>query len=107
MKSAVAWFARNNVAANLLMLVFVVGGLVALPTIPQKTFPDIDIDMVSIAVEYLGAAPEEVEEGVARVPFSPRFSLGPTSIGYSRTSRTVSTPSPRFRPKRKSRSWHE
>jgi multidrug efflux pump subunit AcrB len=64
MKSAVAWFARNNVAANLLMLVFVVGGLVALPTIPQKTFPDIDIDMVSIAVEYLGAAPEEVEEGV-------------------------------------------
>lgn len=64
MKSAVAWFARNNVAANLLMLVFVAGGLAALPSIPQKTFPDIDIDMVSVAVEYLGAAPEEVEEGV-------------------------------------------
>jgi multidrug efflux pump subunit AcrB len=64
MKSAVAWFARNNVAANLVMLVFFVGGLLSLPTIPQKTFPDIDVDMVSIAVEYLGAAPEEVEEGV-------------------------------------------
>lgn len=64
MKTAVAWFARNNVAANLLMMVLVVGGLMALPSIPQKTFPDIDIDMVSVAVEYLGAAPEEVEEGV-------------------------------------------
>lgn len=64
MKSAVAWFARNNVAANLVMLVFLVGGLISLPAIPQKTFPDIDIDMVSVSVEYLGAAPEEVEEGV-------------------------------------------
>ncbi len=64
MKAAVAWFARNSVAANLLMLVFVVGGLISLPSIPQKTFPDVDVDIVSVAVEYLGAAPEEVEEGV-------------------------------------------
>lgn len=64
MKAAVAWFARNSVAANLLMLVFVVGGLVSLPSIPQKTFPDVNVDIVSVAVEYLGAAPEEVEEGV-------------------------------------------
>jgi len=64
MKSAVAWFARNNVAANLLMLVFVVAGIFSLPAIPQKTFPDINIDMVSVAVEYRGAAPEEVEQGV-------------------------------------------
>jgi len=64
MQAAVAWFARNSVAANLLMLVFIVGGLASLPSIPQKTFPDINVDMVSIAVEYLGAAPEEVEEGV-------------------------------------------
>lgn len=64
MKTAVAWFARNNVAANLLMLVFVFAGLFSLPAIPQKTFPDINVDMVSVAVEYRGAAPEEVEQGV-------------------------------------------
>jgi multidrug efflux pump subunit AcrB len=64
MQTAVAWFARNKVAANLLMFVFVVGGVISLPAIPRKTFPDINVDMVSVAVEYLGAAPEEVEEGV-------------------------------------------
>jgi len=63
-KRAIAWFAENHVAANLVMLMLIAGGLVALPSIQQKTFPDIDIDMVQIGVPYLGAAPEEVEEGV-------------------------------------------
>ena len=64
MNRAVAWFARNHVAANLLMALMLIGGLVSLPRIQQKTFPDIDIDVISIAVVYLGAAPEEVEKGV-------------------------------------------
>jgi len=63
-KGVIAWFARNHVAANLLMAAMAVGGLVMLPSIQQKTFPDIDIDVISIGVEYLGAAPEEVEQGV-------------------------------------------
>ena len=64
MKRAIAWFAANHVAANLIVLLLIVGGLSALPAIHQKIFPDIDVEVVSIGVPYLGAAPEEVEEGV-------------------------------------------
>jgi multidrug efflux pump subunit AcrB len=64
MNRAIAWFARNSVAANLLMLFIVLAGLTTLPTIPQKPFPDIDVDVITVTVEYLGAAPEEVESGV-------------------------------------------
>lgn len=64
MKAIIAWFARNPVAANLLMMLCVAGGLAAIPAIQQKTFPDINIEIIQIAVPYLGAAPEEVEEGV-------------------------------------------
>ncbi|HEB89242.1 MAG TPA: efflux RND transporter permease subunit [Deltaproteobacteria bacterium] len=64
MKGMIAWFARNHVAANLLMATMAVGGLVSLPNIQQKTFPDIDINVIAIGVTYLGAAPEEVESGV-------------------------------------------
>ena len=64
MTRAIGWFVRNPVAANLLMLLLVGGGLVAMPQIPQKTFPDIDIDVVTVSVAYLGASPEEVEEAV-------------------------------------------
>ncbi len=65
MRRAVAWFAENGVAANLLMWLCVVGGLLAVFfAIPIKTFPDIDVDLISVGVVYPGAAPEEVEEGV-------------------------------------------
>jgi multidrug efflux pump subunit AcrB len=46
------------------MWVVVIGGLLGAVSIPQKEMPDIQIDMVTVTVEYRGAAPEEVEEGV-------------------------------------------
>ena len=58
------WFAENHVAANLLMLLIAIGGLASIPAIQQKSFPDIDINVIQIGVTYLGAAPEEVEQGV-------------------------------------------
>jgi len=61
---AIAWFVENPVAANLLMGLILLGGIVALPAIQQKTMPDLEVDIVEVSVEYLGAAPEEVETGV-------------------------------------------
>ena len=46
------------------MFAMIVAGIVALPQVQQKAFPDIEIDVIQITVPYLGAAPEEVEEGV-------------------------------------------
>jgi multidrug efflux pump subunit AcrB len=60
----IEWFARNHVAANLLLLLMIVGGVAALPKIQQKIFPDIDVNMITVGVAHLGAAPDEVEEGV-------------------------------------------
>ncbi len=64
MSRAIAWMVRNPVAANLLMMLLVVGGGLTLPTILQEEFPAIDTDVIQVSVEYQGAAPTEVEEGV-------------------------------------------
>ncbi len=64
MHTAIAWFVRNPVAANLLMAVLCVGGLLALLTVNQEEFPSFDVRVVNINVPYLGAAPVEVEQGV-------------------------------------------
>lgn len=64
MKGAIAWFAHNPVAANLLLGLIVLSGLVAVVRMPQKSFPDLDIPIIAISVPYLGAAPQEVEQGV-------------------------------------------
>ena len=64
MHTAISWFTKNPVAANLLMAVLLVGGVLALYTVHVEEFPNIDTQMVSITVPYLGAAPEESEQGV-------------------------------------------
>ncbi len=64
MTRAIAWFAQNSVAANLLMVLIVAGGLSATCSINQKTFPDIQTEIVQIGVPFLGATPEEVEQTV-------------------------------------------
>jgi len=63
-KGPLAWFAQNHVAANLLMLLIVVGGLISLRTNTVEIFPDTSVDMITVTVPYLGATPAEAEEGV-------------------------------------------
>ena len=70
MHSAIAWFVKNPVAANLLMFVMLIGGSMALLTVHQEEFPSMDINMISISVPYLGAAPEESEQGVCLLNIS-------------------------------------
>ncbi len=63
-KGPIAWMAGHSVAANLMMLVFLVGGGMLAVNIKQEVFPDFDTDQVQIAVPYPGASPQEVERGI-------------------------------------------
>ncbi len=63
-KGPIAWMAGNTVAANLLMAVLLVGGLLFMPQIKQQVMPDFEIDWVMVSVAYDGASPEEVEKGI-------------------------------------------
>ncbi|OEU72547.1 MAG: acriflavin resistance protein [Desulfuromonadales bacterium C00003093] len=64
MNGAIKWMARNHVAANLLMMVLLLGGFIMAPSIKQEIFPEVSLDRVSVSVAYPGAGPEEVEEGI-------------------------------------------
>jgi len=64
MNGAIRWMAENHVAANLLMLVLLIGGLILGSSVKQEVFPDVNLDRVQVSVTYPGAGPEEVEEGV-------------------------------------------
>ncbi len=63
-KGIIAWFAANHVAANLLMLFIIVAGAISVFSIRKETQPEFELNMVQVQVPYLGAAPQEVEEGV-------------------------------------------
>ena len=63
-KGLIAWFARNSVAANLLMFIILIGGLLTASTIRKQFFPAVDINWIEFSAVYPGTAPQEVEEGI-------------------------------------------
>ncbi len=63
-RGALAWMAGHPVAANLVMLACIIGGLLMMQNIRQEVFPTFDIDSVTVSVSYPGASPEEIEEGI-------------------------------------------
>lgn len=60
----ISWFIHNHVAANILMLLFIVGGLMSAVTMRTETFPTIDPRLITVTVPYPGATPYEVAESI-------------------------------------------
>ncbi len=59
-----AWFAGNHVAANILMIALVLGGVFMVFNMRTEVFPQIDPRTITVSVTYSGANPEEVEDGI-------------------------------------------
>ena len=60
----IEWFARNAVAANLLMAILLSGGLYSVLTIKKESQPPFDTNLITITMPFLGSSPEDVEEGI-------------------------------------------
>ncbi|MGY6588756.1 MAG: efflux RND transporter permease subunit [Wenzhouxiangella sp.] len=60
----IAWFAHNSVAANLLMVCLLLGGLWTAFTITKEISPRIETNFVTVQVPYRGGTPRDVEQGV-------------------------------------------
>ena len=63
-RGLIAWFARNSVAANLLMALILVTGIGAITKLPKTVQPKFETSTIQITVPYPGASPEEVELGI-------------------------------------------
>jgi len=61
----IAWFTRNHVAANLLLISIVLGGLFSLSSkLPLEVFPSFVSDRINISMSLRGSTPEDAEKGV-------------------------------------------
>lgn len=61
----ISWFAKNHVAANLLMISIIFIGLLSINTrIPLEVFPSIELDVVNINTSLPGSTPSETEKGI-------------------------------------------
>ncbi|MGF1464013.1 MAG: efflux RND transporter permease subunit [Maricaulaceae bacterium] len=63
-RGLIGWWARNGVAANLLMVGCFIGGLMAYFQLERETFPAFPWNGASVSVNWPGASPQDVEEQV-------------------------------------------
>lgn len=63
-RGPIAWMARNSIAANLLMIILLGGGVWSATVIQKEVFPESQLDVVEVRVGYPGASPSEVEQGI-------------------------------------------
>lgn len=59
-----AWMAKNHVAANLLMVMFIFGGLICSSSLKQELMPNTEANRIQVSASYPGSTPDEVEEGI-------------------------------------------
>jgi len=66
-RGPIAWMAQNAVAANILMVILLVGGIFAATKVKQEFLPEAQLDWITVSVPYPGASPDEVEQGIVLV----------------------------------------
>ena len=62
-----SYFTRHRTLANLLLVILIVAGLMAMPRMRAQFFPDVIVDNVSISVVWSGAGAEDVDRAIVQV----------------------------------------
>ena len=64
MSGVIAWWTKNPIAANLLMVAIIIAGLFGFSNVEREVFPSADFNGASISVAWPGASPQEIEEQI-------------------------------------------
>ncbi len=94
MNGLIAWWARNSIAANLLMVAIFIAGAYAVSLLEREVFPSASFNGASVSIAWPGASPIEIEEqlilrveeavadidGVRRVNSTAREGVGTVNV---------------------------
>ena len=62
-----SYFTRHATAANLLLVVLILAGVVSFPRMRAQFFPDVIVDNVTVSVDWEGAGAEDVDAAIVQV----------------------------------------
>ncbi|XKE43750.1 efflux RND transporter permease subunit [Halomonas organivorans] len=71
-RGPLGFFVHHRVAANLVMLVMLLGGMLGLARMNVQFFPDFALDVIGVRTVWTGAAAEDIEQGIT-VPLEQRL----------------------------------
>ncbi|MEX2517872.1 MAG: efflux RND transporter permease subunit [Paracoccaceae bacterium] len=71
----IGYFVRHRTAANLLMMLMLVGGLVSATKLRSQYLPDFIVERVTVTVPWPGAGPEDVDRAIISLLDPPLLAL--------------------------------
>ncbi|MAU48302.1 MAG: acriflavine resistance protein B [Yangia sp.] len=66
-RGILSYFTRHPTVANLLLVILLASGLLAVPNMRAQFFPDVVDDGVTVRVTWEGAGPEDVDSGIVQL----------------------------------------
>ena len=60
----IEFFARHRTAANIVMVVMLVTGIISADRLNRQFFPDVDVEIVAVSVIWSGATAEDVDSNI-------------------------------------------
>jgi len=64
MRKLIAYFIKNTIYANAIIIITAIAGILSLSMMPKSFFPEMSPNRVYVNVSYPGASPEEIEKGI-------------------------------------------
>ncbi len=64
MNGIIAWWTRNTVAANLLMVAIIITGAISYLRLEREVFPSANFNGATVSIAWPGASPLEIEEQI-------------------------------------------
>ena len=68
----IEFFARHKTAANIVMVIMVVTGIISADRLNRQFFPDVDVEIIAVSVVWSGATAEDVDSNVVQ-PLEPEL----------------------------------
>ena len=77
------FFVEHRTSANIIMLLMIIIGLLSIGKLNKQFFPDFNIEVVAVSVDWPGATAEEIDRNIISSIESGRFVNGPIVKEFS------------------------
>ncbi|MCI5039428.1 MAG: efflux RND transporter permease subunit, partial [Donghicola eburneus] len=66
-RGILSYFTRHGTAANLLLVILLASGLLAIPQMRAQFFPDVVVDDLDVSITWDGAGAEDVDGAIVQL----------------------------------------
>ena len=65
--SFLRFFVQHRTSANIIMIIMIVVGVLSIGRLNKQFFPDFDVELISVSIDWPGATAEEIDQNIIQL----------------------------------------